>query len=159
MINTKELASGQCYMEYPAAFMKRRRLKVLFFEQAFDSHAACGAIGPDHFVTKLYHIAESNNYNTCMYKKISIDENGYLKHCPSMTTNYGKYSKQNLLNAMMSESYQKISSLKKDDITVCKICEFRHICTDCRAHVADPADIFSRPAKCRYNPLTAKWLL
>ncbi|MDR2057516.1 MAG: hypothetical protein LBP83_04405, partial [Dysgonamonadaceae bacterium] len=39
----------------------------------------------------------------------------------------------------------------------CKDCEFRYICTDCRAYLQDSNDIYSQPAKCNYNPYIAKW--
>ena len=38
-----------------------------------------------------------------------------------------------------------------------KDCEFRYICTDCRAYVEDPEDILSKPLKCGYNPYTGEW--
>lgn len=41
--------------------------------------------------------------------------------------------------------------------TVCQDCEFRHICTDCRACLDEPEDIYSKPLKCGYNPYTAEW--
>jgi len=40
---------------------------------------------------------------------------------------------------------------------VCQDCEFRHICTDCRAFIKDSNNIYSQPAKCGYNPYIAKW--
>lgn len=44
-----------------------------------------------------------------------------------------------------------------DQIHICKDCEFRHICTDCRAYIEDPDDIYSKPLKCGYNPYTGEW--
>jgi hypothetical protein len=46
---------------------------------------------------------------------------------------------------------------KKDQIEVCKDCEFRYICTGCRAYLEDPEDIHSKPLKCGYNPYTCEW--
>ena len=45
----------------------------------------------------------------------------------------------------------------KDAIKICQDCEFRHICTDCRAYLDNPKDLYSHPAKCTYNPYQAKW--
>lgn len=39
----------------------------------------------------------------------------------------------------------------------CMHCEFRHICTDCRAYLDDPEDRYSKPLKCSYDPFTTKW--
>ncbi len=47
--------------------------------------------------------------------------------------------------------------IKKDMIDVCKICEFRYICPDCRVFITDDTDILSKPKKCNYDPITAVW--
>ena len=38
-----------------------------------------------------------------------------------------------------------------------KDCKFRYICTDCRAYLANPNDMYSKPLKCNYNPYSATW--
>jgi len=40
---------------------------------------------------------------------------------------------------------------------VCKDCEFRYVCTDCRAYRADAEDLYSKRARCSYDPYTATW--
>jgi hypothetical protein len=47
--------------------------------------------------------------------------------------------------------------VRKDDIEVCKDCEFRYICTDCRIFKNDSNDIYSKPKKCNYDPYTNTW--
>jgi len=37
------------------------------------------------------------------------------------------------------------------------VCEFRYICTDCRAFLVDPRDSRSKPLKCGYNPESGLW--
>ena len=44
-----------------------------------------------------------------------------------------------------------------DKIIVCKDCEFRYICTDCRIFIKDNNNIYSQPLHCNYNPYIAKW--
>lgn len=53
--------------------------------------------------------------------------------------------------------FKKYWDICKDRVHVCKDCEFRYICTDCRAYVEDPEDILSKPLKCGYNPYTGGW--
>jgi len=52
---------------------------------------------------------------------------------------------------------QKYEKLSKDQIDICKECEFRYICTDCRAYIEDPENIYSKPLKCGYDPATNQW--
>jgi hypothetical protein len=48
-------------------------------------------------------------------------------------------------------------SINKDEILVCRDCEFRYICSDCRVFIEDPHNIYSKPAKCKYDPYSATW--
>jgi hypothetical protein len=48
-------------------------------------------------------------------------------------------------------------NLDMDEITKCKDCEFKHICTDCRAYLENPDDQYSAPLKCGYDPYTCEW--
>ena len=50
-----------------------------------------------------------------------------------------------------------LKNIKKDQISVCKDCEFRYVCTDCRAYTQNSGDQYSKPLKCNYDPYTATW--
>jgi len=52
---------------------------------------------------------------------------------------------------------QKYWKLSKDQIDICRECEFRYVCTDCRAYIEDPENIYSKPLKCGYDPATNQW--
>jgi radical SAM protein with 4Fe4S-binding SPASM domain len=54
------------------------------------------------------------------------------------------------------EEVHKYWNITKDQIEVCKDCEFRYICTDCRAF-RESDNIYSKPLKCNYNPYNGKW--
>lgn len=64
--------------------------------------------------------------------------------------------------ALQHPDFKKYWNLTKDQIEVCKDCEFRYICTDCRAYTErshtnkEGLDI-SKPLKCGYNPYTGEW--
>ena len=47
--------------------------------------------------------------------------------------------------------------ISKDHISVCRDCEFRYACSDCRAYLENPEDAFSKPLKCGYDPYSGKW--
>jgi hypothetical protein len=82
------------------------------------------------------------------------------------TINYGKDILDQLMCqlcikdttlAVEKPGFRKYWDINKDKIHVCKDCEFRYICTDCRAYVEDPEDILSKPLKCDYNLYTGEW--
>jgi SPASM domain peptide maturase of grasp-with-spasm system len=74
-----------------------------------------------------------------------------------MTESFGNIKETTLMEALEKPGFKKCWDINKDKIHVCKDCEFRYACTDCRAYVEDPADILSKPLKCGYNPYTGEW--
>ena len=97
------------------------------------------------------------NHNGCLYKKLTIDSYGNIKNCPSIKTHFGHHSKVNIKNFLSDKKFKFLGSIKKDEIEICKDCEFRYNCTDCRAFTENPENLYSKPLKCGYNPYTNKW--
>lgn len=118
---------------------------------------SCGNISKEYFTPNIKAFTESQKHNTCLNRKISIDTNGNIKNCPSMPQSFGNIKDTTLEEALNDKDFKKYWNITKDDINVCKDCEFRHICTDCRAYLEDPKDIYSKPLKCGYDPYTNKW--
>lgn len=130
---------------------------IMYVSDPVISHASCGIINPNYFSINIKTFTESQKHNTCLNRKISIDVNGEIKNCPSMTKSYGNIRDTTLREAMEKLGFKDVWYIHKDQIKICQDCEFRHICTDCRAYIQDPADIYSKPAKCSYDPYTATW--
>ncbi|NML39545.1 grasp-with-spasm system SPASM domain peptide maturase [Chitinophaga sp. G-6-1-13] len=130
---------------------------VVFFDKPINSCMACGEIRANYFVSNLELFTESQHYNTCLNRKLSINLNGYIKNCPSMQEDYGHVATASLRQVLDNPVFRRYGSIRKDDITVCRDCEFRHACTDCRAYVENPEDVYSKPLKCGYDPYTNKW--
>ena len=74
-----------------------------------------------------------------------------------MTKNYGNIKDTTLEEAINKPGFKDLWFINKDKIDVCKDCEFRYMCTDCRAFIKDPENIYSQPAKCTYNPYICLW--
>lgn len=121
------------------------------------SEMNCGNIQSEYFSVNIPTFTESNNYNTCLNRKISIDSEGNIKNCPSCSNSFGNIKNTTLAEAIEKPGFKDMWYITKDKIDVCKDCEFRHICTDCRVFIKDPENIYSQPAKCTYNPYIAKW--
>ncbi|AEI47369.1 grasp-with-spasm system SPASM domain peptide maturase [Runella slithyformis] len=130
---------------------------ILFIKTNITNHSFCGFVNYNHFVVNITHFTESQKHNTCLNRKISIDTEGNIKNCPSMSKSYGNIRDTTLREAIEKQGFKDVWYIHKDQIEICKDCEFRHICTDCRAYIQDPNNIYSKPAKCSYNPYTATW--
>lgn len=131
--------------------------KKIFLIQGELALHQCGKIGLEQMTLNFYHFTESIHHNSCLNRKISIDSEGKIKNCPSMLESFGNIRDTTLAEAIEKPGFKKYWDINKDKIHVCKDCEFRYICTDCRAYVEDPDDILSKPLKCGYNPYTGEW--
>lgn len=122
-----------------------------------DAHTHCGLIAARFFSIALDTFLESQKHNSCLNHKIAIDVAGQIKNCPSLPDAYGNIATDTLQGALHQKGFKKLWTINKDQISVCRDCEFRHICTDCRAFVEQPDDQYSKPLKCGYDPYTNEW--
>lgn len=134
------------------------RLKCLLFFSTKNEELKknCGFITENNFVVnrKLF---DERNHNTCLSKKVTIDVNGEIKNCPSMNVSFGNLKDLTIKDALNKAEFKKYWNISKDQILVCTTCEYRNVCTDCRAFVETPDDIYSKPLKCGYDPIANKW--
>jgi len=130
---------------------------IIYTQQAINSEAHCGIISMKYFTINLKTFTESKKFNSCLNRKISIDTNGNIKNCPSMHKSFGSVKEISLQEVLNNNEFKTVWDVTKDKVSVCKDCEFRYVCTDCRAYTEDPEDTYSKPLKCGYNPYTNEW--
>jgi hypothetical protein len=70
---------------------------------------------------------------------------------------FGFASQTPLAEAVHDVAFTSAWHIAKDMIDVCRECEFRYICSDCRAYLRDPSNPVSKPLKCGYDPDTTLW--
>ncbi len=130
---------------------------LVLMESEIVSERSCGVIDKSLFSIHLKTFTEAKKHNTCLNGKVSIDKRGMIRNCPSMPVDFGNIDKVTLRTAIKDDRFKKYWNLSKNQIEVCKDCEFRYICTDCRAYTLDPAKDNSKPMKCGYDPYTGVW--
>lgn len=131
--------------------------KLLYTTQRDLTKLHCGQIAYEFFAINIEAFTEAQKSNSCLNNKVSIDRDGNIKNCPSIPQSFGNIENTSLQEALEKPGFKKLWDINKDKIHVCKDCEFRYTCTDCRAYVEDPEDILSKPLKCGYNPYTGVW--
>lgn len=124
--------------------------------QKITDEAHCGEVHSGYFSCNIDHFTEAKQFNTCLNKKISIDKKGQICNCPSMTQKFGKIGDATLNATLINEEFTTKWSTNKDQIETCKECEFRYICSDCRAYTEGNLPL-SKPAKCNYDPYKGEW--
>lgn len=147
--------------QVPFTIKDEFRFAINFVKEIIKINS-CGKVDLKYFSTNLPKVLEAINHNSCLHKKIGIDINGNIKNCPAMPDIYGNLKENTLEETLNRKGFKKYWNLTKNDIEICKDCEFRYICTDCRAYTErthknnEGLDI-SKPLKCGYDPYTGEW--
>lgn len=155
-INALELATT-CGLFIPETKLSSGECSITFSREIIESCFSCGYISKEGFEVNIPLFTEAQKFNTCLNRKISIDENGDIKNCPVLQKSYGNIKTVSLQSAIAQKEFKELWEVNKDQIDVCKDCEFRYICTDCRAFISDDRNRFSKPSKCSYDPYSARW--
>jgi len=134
-----------------------KQSSINYMQETIVGESDCGKIDESFFCCNLLTFCESQKFNTCLNKKISIDVKGNIKNCPSCKQTFGVIGQKPLVELKDHLNFKRVWGVSKNQIDVCKDCEFRHMCTDCRAYIKDQSNTFSQPSKCNYNPYIAKW--
>ena len=131
-------------------------VNYIFTSEKITSSDYCGYILPYYFhvYPTTAHLGE--NHNTCLYKKIAIDVDGRVKNCPTMKYDFGDVLTTDFELVISSKKFMKFWDITKDKIKVCKSCEFRKVCTDCRAYLKED-QLYEKPVKCDYTPDNPNW--
>ncbi|WP_298424679.1 grasp-with-spasm system SPASM domain peptide maturase [uncultured Kordia sp.] len=130
---------------------------IYYTAQTLTDETCCGLVEKQYFNAIKDHYMEANFHNSCLNRKLSIDGNGEIKNCPSMSKSYGNAKDTNLVSVLTNEDFTAIWNIKKDFVLTCQDCEFRYVCTDCRAYVETPDNLYAKPLKCGYDPYTNEW--
>lgn len=137
-------------------------IKIQVLEKSVTGPKNCGTIRGNIDSVNLEIISESMHHNSCLNCKLSIDSSGNIKNCPSMARSFGNIAEITLAESLSHKDFKQYWNVTKNDIDGCKDCEFRYVCTDCRAYTerthTNPEGLdLSKPLKCGYNPYTGEW--
>ncbi|WP_158658086.1 grasp-with-spasm system SPASM domain peptide maturase [Agarilytica rhodophyticola] len=129
---------------------------IVFIDQVIYDETHCGIIHPLNMRINQEVFLEAQQHNTCLNRKISIDQYGEIKNCPAMKNSFGHIDHIKLEDIIKDDAFREAWTIKKDDIDTCKDCEFRYICSDCRAFTQDNT-LYAKPSKCHYDPNALIW--
>ncbi len=130
------------------------------------TESVCKSTIPRHtvslpFITSRKSFTRAKQFNSCWNGKIAITEEGDVLPCIFARNlpagNMKKQKLDDIIGAMSQlNGYWTIS---KDKVEVCKDCEFRYACSDCRTMAKDWADdnLFAKTYGCPYDPYTGMW--
>jgi SPASM domain peptide maturase of grasp-with-spasm system len=134
----------------------RKKRFLISMPGRVDSETHCGVIDPGLFSINIKAFTEAKKFNSCLNGKVSVDRRGYIRNCPSMREDFGHLSETSLAEATGHPDFRAQWTVTKDAVKVCQDCEFRYICTDCRAYTHND-EANGKPLKCGYDPYTGEW--
>jgi uncharacterized protein len=96
------------------------------------------------------------NFNNCWGNKVALKSDYSLRPCIFSDIKVGNLNKENIFKLIRKLKF--FWNITKDKISVCKECEFRYICRDCRVFRKNKKNIYSKSSLCNYDPIRGKWL-
>lgn len=102
---------------------------------------------------ELFHFFYSQHFNPCFGHQVAIDTGGEIKPCLWSGEVLGNIKSDNLKDMVISGIFDKYWEMTKNKIEVCKDCEKRYACNDCRvAAAAKTGNQYAKPPYCEYDP-------
>ncbi|HID95241.1 MAG TPA: radical SAM protein [Candidatus Latescibacteria bacterium] len=98
--------------------------------------------------------------NRCWPGKITVTSQGEVIPCIfARNLVVGKYRQGRLSPIVNGEELQKLWRITLDEVEVCRDCEYRYACWDCRA-IAYTAtgNLYAKSPRCTYDPYTGRWI-
>lgn len=98
--------------------------------------------------------------NNFFHKKLFVNENGEIQtgENPDKTIGViGKIGLDSLEEIVLETNGTGLGIIQKDQISVCKDCEFRYICVDNRTPISRSKNDYFFESECPYNPYITKW--
>lgn len=111
---------------------------------------------PKYFAVNVQLFLEARNYNTFYNRKIFLDKNGHLRNTLFSEKSFGHIDEIDLAHETSTLEFQEFWSIKKDELKICRDCEFRYMCVDQRVPTKIEGE-WGHTVGCRYNPYLAKW--
>ena len=97
--------------------------------------------------------------NTCWYGKFAITETGIVIPCVfERNIKLGDLKSQSINEILESEAIKKYWFLTFNQVNVCKDCEFKYSCVDCRPlGISRRGNLLDKNPRCTYDPKIGEW--
>lgn len=102
----------------------------------------------------------NSQWNSCWCGKIAVTSTGDVIPCVfARGLVAGNVKQQGLTEIIKGQVMLGYWGLTKDQVQVCRDCEFRYVCEDCRPLAYGSAgNLHAKSPRCTYNPYTGDWV-
>ncbi len=102
---------------------------------------------------EVFYFFYSQYFNPCLGHQAAVDTDGTIKPCLWSRQVLGNLSRDNLKDMIISGVFDEYWELTKDRIEICRHCEKRFFCSDCRVSCNQVGENPNgKPSYCDYNP-------
>ena len=109
----------------------------------------------------LHSFARAKYGHNCFSNKICISSTGEVHPCiMEREVSYGNIKEQAFADILSNDIAKHFKNLSNDYIDVCRDCEYRYCCFDCRVKAKNRSqnNLYAKPDWCTYNPYIGQWL-
>lgn len=108
------------------------------------------------FFVNMEHFVEAKNKNTYFNKRCYIDERGFISRFEKDLENFGNIDSTKVIDLIDNTDFVRYWNVTKNEIKVCRDCEYRFMCTDGRLPI-QKNKIYELEGECNYSPYTSSW--
>lgn len=111
------------------------------------------------FRTSKSDFALNQNWNNCWYGKVAITSMGDVIPCVfERNIVFGNVQTESISSILDKPELVSHWSITKDQIEICKDCEYRYACHDCRPlSLGECGDLYAKYPRCFYDPYSGTW--
>jgi SPASM domain peptide maturase of grasp-with-spasm system len=129
-----------------------------YMEEDMEGSNSCGPRSPAHLAFNKQLYMEAQFHNTYLNKKIHLNALGEIRNSPEALEVVGNCKQNTLKEICNNPEFKKNWHICKDEIRVCKDCEFRYFCVDSRIPQKDSSTgEYFHESKCNYDPYSNEW--
>lgn len=112
---------------------------------------------PD-FVPERGQFESNHHWNSCWLGKAAITAEGEVLPCVFERELVAGNLNEHSLQWIVHNGLRPFWKLTRDKISVCRDCEYRYICRDCRPWAYGyTGDLYAKTPTCTYDPYTGEW--
>ena len=118
-----------------------------------------GQMAAANFWTDRYSFYFNMKYNNCWAGKLAVTATGAVIPCIFARDQIvGNCLSKELKAIVSNKRLQGLWRLTKDHVAVCRSCEYRYACHDCRPLAAgQEGDLYAKSPRCLYDPWQGEW--
>lgn len=113
-------------------------------------------ISPENMIINMQSFTEANSFNLGLNRKVSITSKGEIKRYPNHREVFGNIRENSIADLIKQDSFQRLWSITKDSVEVCKDCQYRYMCVD-NSEISQIDGKYERGANCTFNPYINAW--